>query len=43
MHIGIWRRRRREHLTGEPPERSRQVVFPADEEQGLWQELAAIK
>ncbi|MEU0483523.1 SigE family RNA polymerase sigma factor [Streptosporangium sp. NPDC006013] len=42
LHISIWRRRRREHLTGEPPERSWQVVFPSDEEQGLWQELAAL-
>ncbi|SEH03369.1 RNA polymerase sigma-70 factor, sigma-E family [Nonomuraea solani] len=42
LHISVWRRRRREHLTGEPPDRVHHEVFPADEEQGLWEELAAL-
>ncbi|MFI6907018.1 SigE family RNA polymerase sigma factor [Nonomuraea sp. NPDC050394] len=42
LHISVWRRRRREHLTGEPPERVHHEVFLPDEEQGLWQELAAL-
>ncbi|TDC98032.1 SigE family RNA polymerase sigma factor [Nonomuraea deserti] len=42
LHISVWRRRRREHLTREPPERVHHEVFPPDEEQGLWEELAAL-
>ncbi|UBU13151.1 SigE family RNA polymerase sigma factor [Nonomuraea gerenzanensis] len=42
LHISVWRRRRREHLTGEPPERAHHAIFPADLDQGLWQELAAL-
>ncbi|MFD9942714.1 SigE family RNA polymerase sigma factor [Nonomuraea sp. NPDC059023] len=42
LHISVWRRGRREQLTGEPPERVHHEVFLPDEEQGLWQELAAL-
>ncbi|MFC5833406.1 SigE family RNA polymerase sigma factor [Nonomuraea insulae] len=42
LHISVWRRHRREHLTGEPPEGVHHEVFPPDEEQGLWEELAAL-
>ncbi|MFI6800858.1 SigE family RNA polymerase sigma factor [Streptosporangium canum] len=42
LHISVWRRRRREHLTGEPPERAHHEVFPPDEDQGLWEELATL-
>ncbi|MFF3441546.1 sigma factor [Streptosporangium sp. NPDC002721] len=42
LHISIWRRRRREHLTGEPPERTWEAVFPSDEDQGLWRAPAAL-
>ncbi|GAA4196721.1 SigE family RNA polymerase sigma factor [Streptosporangium oxazolinicum] len=42
LHISIWRRRRHEHLTGEPPERTWEAVFPSEEDQGLWRELAAL-
>ncbi|MER5321993.1 SigE family RNA polymerase sigma factor [Streptosporangium roseum] len=42
LHISIWRRHRREHLTGEPPERGHHEVFPPDEDQGLWEELATL-
>ncbi|TYB59207.1 SigE family RNA polymerase sigma factor [Nonomuraea sp. PA05] len=39
LHISVWRRHRREHLTAEPPE---QVKPPPDEDLGLWQELAGL-
>ncbi|MDP9869468.1 MULTISPECIES: SigE family RNA polymerase sigma factor [Streptosporangium] len=42
LHISIWRRHRREHLTGEPPERVHHDAFPPDEDQGLWEELAVL-
>ncbi|GGT45167.1 SigE family RNA polymerase sigma factor [Nonomuraea spiralis] len=42
LHISVWRRHRRERLSGEPPERACHEVFPPDEEQGLWEELAAL-
>ncbi|GAA1644132.1 SigE family RNA polymerase sigma factor [Nonomuraea maheshkhaliensis] len=42
LHISVWRRHRREHLTEVPPDRMHREVFPSDEEQGLWQELAAL-
>ncbi|MEO3891482.1 SigE family RNA polymerase sigma factor [Nonomuraea sp. B5E05] len=42
LHISVWRRHRREHLTGEPPDRVHREVFPLDEEQGLWEELAEL-
>lgn len=42
LHISIWRRHRREHLIGKPPERVHHEVFPPDEDQGLWEELAAL-
>ncbi|MEV5503211.1 SigE family RNA polymerase sigma factor [Nonomuraea fuscirosea] len=42
LHISVWRRRRREHLTGAPPDRVHREVFPSEEEQGLWRELAAL-
>ncbi|MFF0309087.1 SigE family RNA polymerase sigma factor [Streptosporangium sp. NPDC004379] len=42
LHISLWRRRRRERLTGEPPERARHASFPSDEEQGLWRRLAEL-
>ncbi|MFF5212957.1 SigE family RNA polymerase sigma factor [Streptosporangium sp. NPDC000396] len=42
LHISVWRRRRREHLAGELPERAGYTFFPSDEEQGLWQELTAL-
>ncbi|GAA1720087.1 SigE family RNA polymerase sigma factor [Nonomuraea sp. AD125B] len=42
LHISVWRRRRREHLAGEPPDRIHHEVFPPDEDQGLWEELAAL-
>ncbi|MEU8362553.1 SigE family RNA polymerase sigma factor [Nonomuraea sp. NPDC048882] len=42
LHISVWRRHRREHLTEAPPDRVHREVFPSDEEQGLWQELAAL-
>ncbi|MBB5078790.1 SigE family RNA polymerase sigma factor [Nonomuraea endophytica] len=42
LHISVWRRRRREHLIGEPPERVHHEVFPRDDEQGVWEELAAL-
>ncbi|GAA2210478.1 SigE family RNA polymerase sigma factor [Nonomuraea monospora] len=42
LHISIWRRRRREHLTGDPPERESRETFPPGEELGLWQELAGL-
>ncbi|SPL88459.1 RNA polymerase ECF sigma factor [[Actinomadura] parvosata subsp. kistnae] len=42
LHISIWRRRRREQLTGEPPEGVHHEIFPPDEEQGLWEALAVL-
>ena len=42
LHISIWRRHRREHLTGEPPERADHEVFPLEKQQGLWEELAGL-
>ncbi|MFI6297158.1 SigE family RNA polymerase sigma factor [Nonomuraea sp. NPDC050790] len=42
LHISLWRRRRREHLTEGPPERVHHEVFPSDEEQGLWAALGAL-
>ncbi|MBB2912496.1 RNA polymerase sigma-70 factor (sigma-E family) [Streptosporangium becharense] len=42
LHTSIWRRRRREHLTGEPPERASDAFFPSDAEEGLWRALAAL-
>ncbi|HEX4816462.1 MAG TPA: SigE family RNA polymerase sigma factor [Nonomuraea sp.] len=42
LHISVWRRRRREHLTREPPDRVHHETFPPDEEHGLWEELAAL-
>jgi RNA polymerase sigma-70 factor (sigma-E family) len=42
LHISVWRRHRRENLTGEPPDRVHHEVFPPDEEQGLWEKLAAL-
>ncbi|WP_406318848.1 SigE family RNA polymerase sigma factor [Streptosporangium sp. NBC_01639] len=42
LHISVWRRRRREHLTGEPPDQAGHEVFPSDGEQGLWEELSAL-
>ncbi|MFI6925215.1 SigE family RNA polymerase sigma factor [Nonomuraea spiralis] len=42
LHISVWRRHRRERLSGEPPERAHHEVFPPDEEQDLWEELAAL-
>ncbi|PRX48068.1 RNA polymerase sigma-70 factor (sigma-E family) [Nonomuraea fuscirosea] len=42
LHISVWRRHRREHLTAEPPDRVHHEVLPSDEDQGLWEELAAL-
>ncbi|SEL45518.1 SigE family RNA polymerase sigma factor [Nonomuraea pusilla] len=42
LHISIWRRRRREHLTADPPDRAGHEVFPFEQQQGLWEELASL-
>lgn len=44
LHVSIWRRRRRERLTGEPPERgyTEQRFEAAHGDSGLWQALATL-
>lgn len=42
LHISIWRRHRREHLIGDPPDRAGPEVFPFEQQQGLWEELSAL-
>ncbi|NRQ38115.1 SigE family RNA polymerase sigma factor [Nonomuraea sp. NN258] len=42
LHIGVWRRRRREHLAWDLPERGRLDTLPSDVEQGLWQALEGL-
>ncbi len=42
LHISIWRRHRREHLTGDPPDRVGHEVFPLEKQQRLWEELSAL-
>ncbi|WP_433251291.1 SigE family RNA polymerase sigma factor [Streptosporangium sp. CA-135522] len=42
LHISVWRRHRREHLTAQPPERAHHEAFPPDDDEGIWEELAAL-
>ncbi|MEU0566228.1 SigE family RNA polymerase sigma factor [Nonomuraea sp. NPDC005983] len=42
LHISTWRRRRRERLAWDVPERSRLDLLPSDSEQGLWQALEGL-
>ncbi|MEV4802788.1 SigE family RNA polymerase sigma factor [Nonomuraea sp. NPDC049421] len=42
LHISIWRRRRREHLTGDPPDRASHEAFPFEQQQELWEALSAL-
>jgi RNA polymerase sigma-70 factor (sigma-E family) len=42
LHVSIWRRRKREHLTAAPLEQAGQEMFPLERELGLWEELSAL-
>ncbi len=45
LHIGVWRRRRREHLFGELPDGPggvRHDLLPSEAEQGLWEALKGL-
>ncbi|MEW9554595.1 SigE family RNA polymerase sigma factor [Nonomuraea sp. NPDC050783] len=43
LHISVWRRRGREHLTGDlPDEADRRRLLPSDVEQGLWEALKGL-
>ncbi|GAA0983556.1 SigE family RNA polymerase sigma factor [Acrocarpospora macrocephala] len=42
LHISAWRRRRREHLAWDPPERGVLDTLPSDSERELWHALAGL-
>ncbi|WP_245657715.1 SigE family RNA polymerase sigma factor [Herbidospora mongoliensis] len=42
LHISVWRWRRRENLTWDPPDTPWEDDRPADREQGLWRALAVL-
>ncbi|WP_327088884.1 SigE family RNA polymerase sigma factor [Nonomuraea sp. NBC_01738] len=42
LHIAAWRRRRREHLAWDLPEREHHDLLPTGDEQALWETLAGL-
>ncbi|GAA4509453.1 SigE family RNA polymerase sigma factor [Nonomuraea ferruginea] len=42
LHIAAWRRRRREQLTWEPPDREHRDALPSGDERAMWLALSGL-